>query len=452
MALVRKTILVPGQYVSPDGPVEITRERIQRFADTHARLSAAGVKFPVPWAHDSHADPLDPVRNPTAIRQFHKSRYNAGYYPKLDVGPEGELIATIDAPGLAVENGNLVSVVQVNGAPVKTAIGEVSVGIDDWVDGKGRRHNDIIKHIALTPLPVVAGQSGFKGLATGDGKPPKLSLSLTRMATMATDDPAEQAEEVESAVTDAAATDGVGDTDVPEDSDVLQPVADEAEERTQRICALLSSMGCPLPPDTTSENVVERLEVALGVLAQKVANDAAVEATTAEDETETQPTEEPPPTGGGVMMDTNRHSNPTMLSTLRAIKADPVREAWYEERLTERAKTRRERVEALKRRGLPVAQADKLIVGPVRLSTIIDAKSGKLTEGTVDRILTALEASLPAEEWAAHYLSTVAGDAVKAADSPVAGSDPNEIVEIKSSGGSMRMAKHEALRHGLIKA
>jgi hypothetical protein len=129
MAVVRKTLLTLGKHVSPDGETEVTPERVDHWVKTFQKQKQNKIKIPVPWGHQRFATPDN--------KEFNRSKFNAGYLKDLLVGPDGSLAGLIEAPGLREENGQLVSDTKLDdGTPVKTAIGEVSVGIfPTWKDG-----------------------------------------------------------------------------------------------------------------------------------------------------------------------------------------------------------------------------------------------------------------------------------------------------------------------------
>src|SRR5262245_24462919 len=104
---------------------------------TFAAMRKEGIRFPVPWGHQATALPADPLLPNSGA--FLSSRFNAGEVVALEPDPaDGGTIAILDAPGLEVEDGKLVSVATLPGTetPVKTAISEVSPLIGcTWQDG-----------------------------------------------------------------------------------------------------------------------------------------------------------------------------------------------------------------------------------------------------------------------------------------------------------------------------
>lgn len=166
MARFRKTVLVPGDYyvarTDEPGFVRFGDAYLRRVADTHQQMRAAGLKTPLCWGHQPESNPFD-----DADREYRSSAYNAGYLDRLTYDGR-ELVAEGEAPGCDVdEHGNLLAWVKLDdGRQVRTAIGECSIGINSFTDGKGRKWEDAPIHLAMVVRPVVHGTSGFMALST----------------------------------------------------------------------------------------------------------------------------------------------------------------------------------------------------------------------------------------------------------------------------------------------
>jgi N12 class adenine-specific DNA methylase len=187
MARFRKTILTVGRYRARNGRwLDANPERLQRWSDAFAQLRQRGVKIPLSWGHQPFAQPDDPNSDPDdptvkARREYHASAYNAGHLDALHFDPAtGQLDAEGDAPGLEVdEAGNLLAWVKMpDGTQRRTAVNEVSVGINDWTDATGHLWRDVPIHLAICTLPVMEKQDGFKALATSAGEPLYFSLAM----------------------------------------------------------------------------------------------------------------------------------------------------------------------------------------------------------------------------------------------------------------------------------
>ena len=154
----QKTVMPLGTHHTPEGPVQVTPERMRHWVDSFNQMRARGIKIPTPWSHHPKAAPVESAEDLALDR----AKWNAGYVDRLDTDPHtGNLVCTMPPPpGMVVDGGDLVDPVN------HTRIGEVSAGIGDWKDGTGKWWNDVIWHVALTPLPVSAGQDGFSLPAT----------------------------------------------------------------------------------------------------------------------------------------------------------------------------------------------------------------------------------------------------------------------------------------------
>lgn len=410
MATVRKTILVPGKHVSPDGVIVSTPERNRAYVDKFQKCKAKGIKFPVCWGHDKNAIPDN--------HAFLSSRLNAGYLEDLVYGPNGEVDAVIDCPGLKLDGNNLVGVAQLDGGQVvPTAISEVSPGIfNKYRDGQGEVHEDIIGHLALTPLPVQLNQSGFTGLATDSQDDDFEVIYLGTKNDDADDDLG--ADLKRAASTDAdGATDGP-DAGKPTDSPFSATPApvDPNVERVQQLIMDLNGVGCPLPADTDVTNFVERFAIAFSVLKAQMAKQQAT--AQADSDAANKPSQSAP-----IREEQNPSSSMMMMST--RIDTDPMLRSILAEELENKSTARLERIETMRRRGLKGHIADALkksadLVKPdvVRLSSVID-EHGQRRKLQVDTMLDYLDEQLPREEFAATYLSTIAPTAIKESVSPL---------------------------------
>lgn len=242
MAKVYKTLLRTGVYSAPQGNLKATPARLRGWAEKFRAMKDLGIKVPVAWGHQPQAKPLDRTAD-KASKQYYLSKFNAGYLEDLAFdSATGRLRFGADIPGCEVDpQGNLLTETTLDdGRKVKSAIGEVSAAVNDWRDGQGRLWKDCLIHVALTPLPVAAGESGF---TSAPPEPSEIHLSLASILYELG-----------------------GDTDMP--AAILEPDVDDAEGGTEKkhfkkMIAGLEAKGIHLPEDTTPENVIERLMVAL---------------------------------------------------------------------------------------------------------------------------------------------------------------------------------------------
>lgn len=165
MELFEKVLVPLGKHLSPEGEVDVTPDRVRHWVDSFNRLRARGVKLPMPWGHRQKSLPEESFDEAVHQQQMEelaaaRARWNASYVERLSICPHtgGLMVACKPPPGYAAdpETGDLVNPAD------GTRIGELSAGIGDWTDGRGRAWDDIIVHAAFVPLPVVPGQGGFE--------------------------------------------------------------------------------------------------------------------------------------------------------------------------------------------------------------------------------------------------------------------------------------------------
>ena len=243
--------------------------RLRHYTDSFDEMTRLGIRIPIAWGHIPEATPADASQR--ASQQYWLGRFNAGYLSSLSTDGH-TLNSALDCPGCEVDpaTGNLVSWVRLpDGREVKTAIGEVSVAIGDWTDGNGRLWKDVLKHVALTPLPVMMGQEGFTALSTDlaeeNGKVYFLStLTPRRELSAAEEDEMFGKDDEETETPPPAPAETVPPPPPPEPPPPPPPVADAGGSGAEMAAAIaaLESFGLHLPADTTLANLAERIRVA----------------------------------------------------------------------------------------------------------------------------------------------------------------------------------------------
>ncbi len=280
--LYRKKALPVGVHHAPEGDVVVTPQRVKRWVEKFNELKADGVNFPTPWGHLLSAVP----KHDKEGRKRVLAEGNAGYIERLEQDPvDGSLIelATVP-PGWEAEKdaagndtGDLIN------RDKGTRIREVSVAIGNWRDGKGRRHEDIILHAALVPLPVWHGQTPFQALATSADPSAEFLFGLsTGSFKMAKDDKDKDKDKDK----DDTIPDSIdADTDSPPVDDDGPPVDDAPlidaipdapidpipappappdpltmdADKVAQLTTILNGMGANLPMDTTPANFLDRV-------------------------------------------------------------------------------------------------------------------------------------------------------------------------------------------------
>lgn len=183
-----KQILRPGTYQAQQGPFDAWPERLKNFAQKFGMMKARGIRVPIAWGHQPEAEPFDPQSDPeraAALKEYLSSKLNAGYLEDMRYNPKTQGLDIVgDVP--AVEEidaeGNLIYQAELpDGQKVKSAIKEVSAGIRNWTDGRGNPWDDVVVHLALCVLPVVAGQDGFTQLSKASSGTGLVYLSLSSL-------------------------------------------------------------------------------------------------------------------------------------------------------------------------------------------------------------------------------------------------------------------------------
>lgn len=403
----QKTIIVPSDYFppGPDGKrfhFPVTPARIKRWAGNLQAMRHAGIRIPVAWGHQSSAKPQDADQREAQLAQF-----NAGYLDSAIVAPGDSLVGEFDVPGAELDqDGNVVTEQTLpDGTRVKAAIGEVSMSVNDWQDGKGKVWPDSIIHIALTPLPVWHGQDSFKPSTTGD-KPPaagevRLSLSC-RFATGG--NPMAEKKPDEKPVLEAKADEKPPEkpAEEPEAAETPAP-ATEADEGTGLSGLMATAMsglakcGIKLPDNfapKTMEAFLQALVVAIeahnhtkehygiddGSLGDQAGQDQGGSVDGGPPNVE--------PNQAGVMMSLLTHTDPHVRQMAERLKQTEERAALDKrDELTSR-------IDRLITRGLkpPKANAMKQRAGEVRFSL---AANGQPVASTLEREVQLLEEVLP---------------------------------------------------------
>jgi len=129
-----------GHYKHPNGSfdVEIDTARMDRWIDTFWKMQGNGVKVPVFADHNDD----------TASERQSPSERTRGYVT--------DMFRKDDTLYYVQEFGSKES------ETMATTVDQVSINVDpEFVDGEDRKYGEAITHIAITPKPVVPGQSSF---------------------------------------------------------------------------------------------------------------------------------------------------------------------------------------------------------------------------------------------------------------------------------------------------
>jgi hypothetical protein len=149
---IRKQILAPGTYWTGTGPVEFTTEDIRALYATGRAMLAAGISVPVPLEHQANCTPLS-----QAERAARSVSHNCGFVESWEIAADGSLNAVLDVsylPG-AKDDADIRQRLE---KTIKYVSPEIR---PSFTDGTGRTWENVIGHVALTPIPVWAGQRPF---------------------------------------------------------------------------------------------------------------------------------------------------------------------------------------------------------------------------------------------------------------------------------------------------
>lgn len=362
MSTFRKKVIAPGSYQTPEGPSLVTPERIRHWRDSLAAMLREGYKPPLSWGHVSKALPASDDE-----QQLWTAKFVAGKITGSEIDPTtGDFYLLGDAPGVEIDaEGRLLSETTLpDGRKVKSAIEEVSIGVRDWTDGKGRLWKDAPVHLALTPLPVWVPEGGQPPFET-DSQPAGQHFSLARcLYRFATSEPP------------------MADEKKKDDDKKKPDEGDGGSVSLSEVLELLGEHGITLPDDTDEANFLQHLKVALTVLKGAKGDDP--------------PADDPPV----------EEASGTYMSTLA--KKDPMAAALISH-VTEEAREKREtRIKGLVKRGLSPALAKQLREEATVTSFALGA-DGKPATAKVDEKLALLEQTLPEGDVMARLTGTLTG-------------------------------------------
>lgn len=188
----KKQIVKPGKYVvnvprkQKDGTVkferdthEITPERIKSWKDKFDAMIQDGLRIPAPFRHDLSALPLTDEQK-LELEQKQKdqgSLNNAGYWDSLNIAEDGTLEGEIDVAeqALADRFGN--------------SFKECSLmALPEFTDGKGKKWEDAILHVAVVTNPIVHGLDNFKPVTPVESTENAIALCLSALEGVALGD------------------------------------------------------------------------------------------------------------------------------------------------------------------------------------------------------------------------------------------------------------------------
>lgn len=173
----KKAMLAPGEYESPDGTVEITKERLQHWAKQFARMSAAQHVVPADMDHpddELEALPISSDEYTTRLLNREKRR-----------GAETTVGRMLDFRYLGDEGAEVTLAICDPTAESRcdqNVVGLSPYIFDEWKDGDGNVFRDVITHMDIVVYPVDHHQKPFKKVAVTDRVGKAIACSALRFA------------------------------------------------------------------------------------------------------------------------------------------------------------------------------------------------------------------------------------------------------------------------------
>lgn len=178
--MLSKQILKPGTYYpTGDDPVVVTPERIQHWADTFKKMSAAGMHVPVPLSHSKPGDPNYAPIHSAAKADYKPGPTHGGWLKDLRADDSGWLVADMD-----IDDPETAKKVEFFSPAIASG----------FTDGAGRTWNDAITHMAAVYHQVAHDQPegftqppkmmGVVCLSIRDFKEPAMPKKLELMAKL----------------------------------------------------------------------------------------------------------------------------------------------------------------------------------------------------------------------------------------------------------------------------
>jgi len=220
----KKVIVTEGKYRQYNPKTnqfemrEVTKDDLQKTASTFQEMRGAGLRVPAPWKHDFNVTTFAKLEEGDN-GLLKDSSVNAGFWESLStevIDGKTALVGTIEAAGKP-EDPNTPA------GKIGTSVKDTSIYLrDKFVDGTGKEWDKAIMHIALVTHPIEPNQRNFE-LAEND--------SYIAMSEL-----------MENEIENGSETDAL---------------LSELSGKLRKVCKIF------LPPNTTSENLVSNLMIAV---------------------------------------------------------------------------------------------------------------------------------------------------------------------------------------------
>jgi hypothetical protein len=153
-----KTMLNVGKYVSPDGEVDVTPERLNRWAENHQKLRAANYRVPMQWDHADQPEKAWPM-SADNFKSNLSAENAVGQLADIQINEDGN-------------SATIVMEVHDSAAQDKADNNTVFVSpviFEDFTDGHGNHYEDVITHMDMVNYPVDHSQGDFEPVQNETG-------------------------------------------------------------------------------------------------------------------------------------------------------------------------------------------------------------------------------------------------------------------------------------------
>ena len=140
-----RDVVPVGMHQMADGAELVTPARAKHWEKSLKAMRKAGNRVPVPWG-DIQASAQDEFA-------FQMASRNAGYIDDAEFDEKrGMLRFLVNIDGAELVNDNIVTEVEYpDGTKSKRPIGEIRLGLANWINGRGKMWNDVVTHAAIAP-------------------------------------------------------------------------------------------------------------------------------------------------------------------------------------------------------------------------------------------------------------------------------------------------------------
>lgn len=263
MAHFKKTVLEVGTYHSPQGVVEVTPERLKHWESGVKQLQAARYAIPSHFDHSDRLEDLEPIAMDSLKRDMKRKR------------SAGNTVGRLTDFKVAEDGQSAEIIVETLREDAKQAVESNSVYVSpvifpEWKDGAGRVYHDVITSVDLVDHPVDYSQSSFTPVLAMSTIPViRMGLQPYRLGLPMEMEDEDKKKKPESESEDKPESDEPITMEMEAEDETLpdpEPAPEPAPDYSQALADVvgaLAKMDIVLPEDTSPENFLDRLHVAL---------------------------------------------------------------------------------------------------------------------------------------------------------------------------------------------